>query len=411
MTEPDNDSPLHESVRQKLAEYRPPFDPANWQRMQQKLAHKPWHWQTMAAKGLTGLLMVSAVNWYLISRSIEPPAVRQSVVVVPMPGAAKSVDRATANTAMAGPPEQAVRLPQLQERPVPEKPAVGETVVETEPFTASPTEYALHLLPLESLPPHPLPLVSAPTLPRIIVYSPAEADIIRQVMTNSIGSDSTTYRALSRNMDRWPNVVVVCDFTSSMYPYSTQLMTWFRKNQANTQVQGIEFFTDCDSLGRETEPGRPGQLFTTRSRAVADVLPLMLASARNTLGNQQFAENNIEPLVDAQRRFPEADHLILVADNSSRVKDLDRLSELHKPVHIILCGPTMDTAQAFQDDYLAIARQTGGSLHTLEDDLTDVGHLPPNTWIRVDKRYYRLNRHGRFVVTNARQRPRRLPTQ
>lgn len=245
-------------------------------------------------------------------------------------------------------------------------------------------------------------------LPPVLIHSPAEADIIRRVLTGTIGYDSTTYRVLSRNVAQWNQAVIVCDFTSSMYPYSTQLMTWFRKNQANSEITGLVFFTDCDSLGRETAPGRAGQFYTTRSRVTSQVLPLMLASARNTLGNHDDAENDLEALIYAQNQFPEGKHLILIADNSSSVKDLNRLPELHVPVHIILCGPAYDSARAFRLDYHKIAQQTGGSLHTLEDDLTDVNHLAPNTWIRVEGRYYRLNRRGRFLATDFRHRPRRF---
>jgi hypothetical protein len=242
----------------------------------------------------------------------------------------------------------------------------------------------------------------------VVARSPNEADIIERVTTGTIGPDSTTYRVLSRNLVRWPDAVIVCDFTSSMDPYSIQLMTWLDQHRANQQVKGMVFFTDCDSLGRETGPGRAGQLFVTQSRTGREVLPLMLAAARNTVGNVADAENNLEPLLYAQRQFPQAKHLILVADNSSAVKDIDQLSALHKPVHVILCGITRDTALAIQPDYQQIVTHTNGSLHTLEDDLTTPATLRPNTWIRIGQRYYRLNRRGRFVLTDFRHRPRRL---
>jgi hypothetical protein len=57
--------------------------------------------------------------------------------------------------------------------------------------------------------------------------------------------------------------------------------------------------------------------------------------------------------------------LILVADNSSAVKDMELLERIKKPVHIILCGSPADSMQAMQPEYLEIARRTGGTLHTL----------------------------------------------
>lgn len=397
MTEPDNDHNLHESVRQGLAAHQPPFDPANWQRMRRKLRRERWRaW----AWSLTGVLMLSSIGWYAIDWSPTLPNLVQPVANRPPD------PRTTPPTEPVRRPKSRNELPNVAEKQL-QQTSGGPKIAATDRLPIS-SKSLTHSLPLEPHSVQPLPVGRFADLPPVVIHSPDEPDIIQRVMTNTIGADSTTYRAFFRNITRWPNAVVVCDFTSSMYRYNTQLMAWFQKNQANKQVRGLVFFTDCDSLGHETEPGLSGQLFYTRSQAVGDVLPLMLASARNTMGNVTDAENNIDPLVYAQRQFPEAEHLILIADNSSAVKDMVRLPELRKPVHVILCGPTRDTSQAFQPDYYTIARQTGGSLHTLEDDLTNLAQRRPTTWIRVGGHYYRTNRRGRFVVTRFRHRPRRV---
>jgi hypothetical protein len=131
---------------------------------------------------------------------------------------------------------------------------------------------------------------------------------------------------LSRNLRRWPDAVIVCDLTTSMYPYSTQVFAWFRKIPSTSPCGGIVFYTDCDSLGRETVPGGPpGQMFVTGPGDVGLTLPVMLAAARNTVANAQSAENDVEALLFAQQQFPAARHLVLLADNRRPVKDLDRL--------------------------------------------------------------------------------------
>ncbi len=388
MTEPDNDNPLHESVRQRLAGHQPPYDPENWQRMRRRLRRERWR---PVGWWLVSILVLLGVGWFEFGTKSALPASAKRVMAF-----SKPTDKRRVPVPDEPSDDVGVLPTPLVRRRAPARPATS---------VAKPGSV---LLPLE---PHRLPFLSVIkvlALPPVLVHSPAEPDIVRLVTTGTVGFDSTTYRVFARNLTRWPNAVVVCDFTSSMYLYSTQLLAWFRKNETNRQVRGLVFFTDCDSLGRETEPGQSGRMFVTRSRAVGEVLPLMLASARNTMGNVDDAENNIDPLAYAQRQFPEAEHLILIADNSSAVKDMARLPELHKPVHIILCGPTLDTALAFQPDYYTIARQTGGSLHTLEDDLTQVAQLPPNTWIRIDGRYFRRTKRGRFVRTDFLHRPRRL---
>jgi hypothetical protein len=261
------------------------------------------------------------------------------------------------------------------------------------------------LLPESAFLPEPL----AAWAPPLRLPSPEEAAITRQLLTGTFGPDSTSYRVLARNLSRWPDAVIVCDLTTSMYPYSTQLFAWFRKNRKHIPVQGIVFFTDCDSLGRETVPGGPpGQMFVTRPGDVGQTLPVMLAAARNTVANAHSAENDVEALLFAQQQFPTARHLVLLADNRSPVKDLARLGGVNRPVHVVLCGAPGDSTKPFWPDYYALARRTGGSLHTLEDDFTP-GAIRPGTWIRVGSRYYRYQkRRDRFKATRFRHRPRRV---
>jgi hypothetical protein len=243
----------------------------------------------------------------------------------------------------------------------------------------------------------------------LVVPGTDEGLIRHQLLTGDFGPDSTSYRVLSRNLRRWPDAVVVCDLTSSMAPYTTQLYAWFRRNARNPAIRGLVLFTDCDSLGQETRPDGPaGQFFVTRERDPLRALPAMLAATRNTRANVSDPENDVEALLFAQRTFPEARHLILLADNSSPVKDLDRVGSLQKPVHVVLCGPPLDSTVAFPPDYETLARQTRGSLHTLEDDL-DPAYLRADTWLRVGPRFYRYDaRRERFRLTRFRHRPSRL---
>lgn len=265
----------------------------------------------------------------------------------------------------------------------------------------------LPYVPVRALP------VSLPALTqqvRSIAFSPEETTIRRQMLTGDFGPDSTSYQALDRNLSQWPDAVLVCDLTTSMYPYSTQLFAWLRQHAYRAGVAGIVFFTDCDSLGQETQPGvLPGRMYVVQPQNVAGTLPIMLEAARNTINNHDDAENDVEALLFAQKTFPAAKHLVLVADNMSQVKDLPRLKDVRKPVHVVLCGTTGTLIeQPFQTDFLTIASSTGGSLHTLEDDL-DPDQFSIRTVVRVGPRYYRYNqRKKRFQLTQFNHRPIRI---
>ena len=242
-----------------------------------------------------------------------------------------------------------------------------------------------------------------------VQLSREEPDIIRQVQTGQFGADSTSYRVIARNLSRWPDAVIVCDLTTSMYPYTTQLVSWLKNQASQTSVQGLVFFTDCDSAGRQTRPGGPpGQMFLSRGSDVSTLLPALLSAARNTIHNEDDAENDVEALLVAQQAFPQAKHLILVADNLSRVKDVSLLPKLNKPVHVILCGTTGgDLTRAFQPAFARIAVQTNGSIHTLEDDLNP-RVIPAGETMRVGAYYYRYNtRKKQFILTPYQHRPRR----
>jgi hypothetical protein len=239
--------------------------------------------------------------------------------------------------------------------------------------------------------------------------SPEEAAIIRQLLTGTFGPDSTSYRVLSRNLRRWPDAVIVCDLTTSMYPYSTQVFAWFRKNPKHLPVRGIVFYTDCDSLGRETVPGGPpGQMFVTGPGDVGLTLPVMLAAARNTVANAQSAENDVEALLFAQQQFPAARHLVLLADNRSPVKDLDRLGGVTRPVHVVLCGAPGDSTKPFWPTTTPLPAARGAACtHPKTTSLRrdPAGHLDrggqAGTTVTSGHR-------DRFKATRFRHRPRRV---
>lgn len=214
----------------------------------------------------------------------------------------------------------------------------------------------------------------------------------------------TSYDALDRNIDKWKNVVLVCDITSSMFPYTTQVFDWMNENTDNTSIKGIVFFTDCDSLGRQTRGRLPGKMFTVRSKDELVLWDTMFAAINNTENNKDKPENNIEALLYAQKHFPEADEFVMIADNSTQVKDMKQLSKVKKKVHIILCGETYEKNVAFQSDYVQIAKRTKGTIHTLEDDIENISKVKEMSVVRVGNIYFRFHK-GKFYTTKFLKRP------
>ena len=214
----------------------------------------------------------------------------------------------------------------------------------------------------------------------------------------------TSYQALDRNIEKWKNIVIVCDITTSMFPYTTQVFDWMMENTDNTSIKGIVFFTDCDSLGRQTKGKLPGKMFSIRQKDELLLWDTMFAAINNTENNKDKPENNIEALLYAQKNFPDADEIVMIADNSSEVKDMRSLSKIKKKVHVILCGETFQKNYAFQSDFVEVAKKTKGSIHTIEDDIENVSKVKEMSIVRVGNVYFRFHK-GKFYTTKFLTRP------
>ena len=83
-------------------------------------------------------------------------------------------------------------------------------------------------------------------------------------------------------------------------------------------------------------------------------------------------ENDVEAILTGLKYLKGHDEVILIADNDSDVRDLSLIRTLDVPVRIILCGKRR---KEIHDDYLTLAYQTGGSLHTLKKDIKDLSPL------------------------------------
>lgn len=401
MTTP-SDNDLHEAIRRGLAGHQPVPKPGDWKRFQARLRRRRWG-RAAGIAGLALLFLGFAVLMHSAEEESEKGVLRTGKPIFPEKVTPESSPGCTPareeTTVVARKTTSAQTLDYVAQ-------AVSSQENRRTPLhPPAPTERQL-LVPLAGKAASTLP-VSLSLNRAIVALNPVEQEIIQQVVSGKFGDDSTSFRALERNKARWKNAVLVCDATTSMYPYLTQLLAWFRKNERNTGVKGLVLYTDCDSLGRQTDGSTPGKFFVSRRRDVASLLPLLLAAARNTTANADRDENAAEALLFAQRHFPDAQTLVLVADGQSGIKDTARLGSLTKPVAVVQCGPPDEPELAFQPTYWQLVRQTNGSLHTLEDDLRDPSAIPENTWVRVGGHYYRFRR-GRFVSTDFVQRPEKV---
>ena len=76
----------------------------------------------------------------------------------------------------------------------------------------------------------------------------------------------------------------------------------------------------------------------------------------------------------------ECEDIVMIADNWSTPRDLNLLTKINKPIKIILCG----TEYGVNSIYLDVAHQTGGSVHTIEQDIQRFGLNTDNEETEMD---------------------------
>ena len=182
--------------------------------------------------------------------------------------------------------------------------------------------------------------------------------------------DSTVFHVL--NEKKWSDIAVIADFTSSMYPYSTQVLMWFLLNTDQQKISDIIFFNDGDLKPDDKKvDGTTGGLYYEHSVNFKDVRNLAFRTANNGIGGDDLEENDLEAILYAMKKAPDVKEYVLIADNNAPPRDMSLLSKIKKPVHVILCG----TNGTIELAYLKLARATGGSIHTMEEDLENIASM------------------------------------
>lgn len=195
-------------------------------------------------------------------------------------------------------------------------------------------------------------------------------EFAKEIRRMAVGKDSTTYHVFERNFADLDSIVIIADWTSSMYPYTLQLLVWQVKHASKANyIAGYVFFNDGDKTpDREKKMGQTGGIYVSRSADFAEALQKMEECKKNGNGGGDIEENDIEALLRAIEEFPHAKHFIMVADNFGKIRDIELLNKIQKPIHVILAR--VPKLNMITTDYVQVALQTGGSLHLKNDDFS-----------------------------------------
>ena len=202
---------------------------------------------------------------------------------------------------------------------------------------------------------------------------------------------NTVTRVLTRNTT-WNHMLIVSDLTGSMGPYVGRLLLWQKQNAHLKRAKHFVFFNDGDKKkSSEKKAGVTGGIYQTGAENLNDIIKRAIeATAGGTGGDLQ--ENDVEALLKGVQACPACQSLVLVADLRSPMRDFKLHSRILKPVKIILCGK----GRTINLEYLDLARNSGGSLHTYDKDFTSIASMQENDTINI-MGYTYMVRGGAFI--------------
>jgi len=178
------------------------------------------------------------------------------------------------------------------------------------------------------------------------------------------------YKVLARN-PKWKKTMIVADLTGSMYPYAKEINMWLKLHFIkDTAQQYFVFFNDGDNKkDSEKKIGVTGGVYVCKAKNTEDLVNTMKLCIKKGEGGDS-PENVIEAILTGLKKVRKPDNIILIADNWAKVRDISLLPRVKIPVRVILCG--VYEGMEINTDYLNIAYKTKGSIHTIEQDITEL---------------------------------------
>ena len=194
-------------------------------------------------------------------------------------------------------------------------------------------------------------------------FSSAKKRVERYVKNAGGMHDSSVFKILDRHK-QWKNVLCVVDWTSSMYQHSAQGLLWHLNNIDSSGIAFFSFFNDGDAKWEtEKKLGTTGGIYFSEANDMNKVVRVFNTAMRKGLGGE-IPENDVEAIVKSIEKFPEFSELILIADNSP-MRDFDLWDQVKHPVRVLIA----DGDWTVNPEYINLAYLTGGSFHTVNEDV------------------------------------------
>jgi nitrate reductase NapAB chaperone NapD len=206
--------------------------------------------------------------------------------------------------------------------------------------------------------------------------------------------DSTVLKVFNRH--NWDKMLITADLTGSMSPYIGQVLLWFKLNEIDKKAKYFLFFNDGNLTPDEDKKvGKTGGLYPSPATNYNDIENLAFKTIRSGDGGD-WEENDIEALYNGIKNCPECQDIILIADNDSPIRDFSMIVMIKQPIRVILCG----VDGYINPQYLNLAKATKGSIHTMEEDITNLMEMKEGETIEVKEKTYKIYK-GNFVIVKS----------
>ena len=208
------------------------------------------------------------------------------------------------------------------------------------------------------------------------------------------GQDSTVWKVFERQKS-WQQMLVIADLTASMSRYTAQLLLWYQLQQKNNAIEHLLFFNDGNQkTTAEKMIGQTGGFY----HAVADSLGIIAQMATQTVQNGHggdLRENDLEALLFGMSKCPNCQDIILIADNQASPRDLVLSTKIDRPIHVLLCNTTF----GINPDYLNLALESGGTIHTLEEDINALVAFNEGETLQIGQQLFTI-KAGKFILVS-----------
>ena len=230
---------------------------------------------------------------------------------------------------------------------------------------------------------------------KIPYYSPQSKEEMFGDLSREKLKDTSLFAIFKKHIS-FNQELICADLTGSMSPYYFQVFAWLNLKKSRKTLN-FSFFNDGDNTpDHEKRTGRVGGIYLCKTKEIDTITKYAYNCISGGYGGDS-PENNVEAILKGIEKYPKSKSIIILVDNWSDMRDYTLIRKIKRPVKVIVCGTNnYGIKSAINPQYLDLARKTGGSIHTIEEDILDLAKKKEGDVITVGGIKYKI-KGGRFI--------------